>query len=319
MQHGHHPSRVRSAFTLIELLVVIAIIAILIALLVPAVQKVRDAAARMQCGNNLKQIGLGLHNYHGTWKRLPPGLSWTAPTSYYTGARHSWFPLLLPFVDQEPLFNILPQPQTQNLGWTPWFSTQANDPAGPTRVVLSLFLCPTDDGAFTQTQPWGVFTMGNYHAFFGGANLGQATTLSGGKRGAFGVNWGARLGDISDGSSNTLFMGEYLRSRGTSNDQRGLHWGDQPGYGHIYAALNPNTTSPDTLYTGYCNNQPSLNLPCISGDGGPNNTAASRSKHFGGVHVLMGDGVVRFVNQSINAATWQALVTIGSDEAIGDF
>ncbi len=67
------------------------------------------------------------------------------------------------------------------------------------------------------------------------------------------------------------------------------------------------------------NNQPSLNLPCISGDGGPNNTAASRSKHFGGVHVLMGDGVVRFVNQSINAATWQALVTIGSDEAIGDF
>ncbi len=319
MQPVRRGLRRRAAFTLIELLVVIAIIAILIALLVPAVQKVREAAARLQCSNNLKQLGLGFHNYHGSFKRLPPGLSWTSPSSFYSGARHSWFPLILPFVDQEPLFNMLPQPQTQNLQWTPWYSTQANNATGPTRVIVPLVLCPTDDGAFTETQPWGVFTLGNYHVFFGGTNLGQAAALTGGQRGAFGVNWGARMGDMSDGSSNTMVMGEYLRSRGTTNDQRGLHWGDQPGYGHIYAALNPNTTSPDTLYTGYCNNLPLLNLPCISGDSGPNNTAASRSKHSGGVQVLIGDGTVRFVNQSINSATWQALVTIDGSESIGDF
>src|SRR5713226_6670484 len=97
----------RSAFTLIELLVVIAIIAILIALLVPAVQKVREAAARLQCSNNMKQIGLAMHGYHDARKVLPPGLVWANNTSYYSGARSNWFPLILPYIDQMSVYNQL--------------------------------------------------------------------------------------------------------------------------------------------------------------------------------------------------------------------
>jgi prepilin-type N-terminal cleavage/methylation domain-containing protein len=234
----HKPGRAgpcRHAFTLIELLVVIAIIAILIALVVPAVQKVREAAARAQCGNNLKQLGIAFHGYHDANKVLPQGLVWGGGnTAYYSFPRSNWFPLILPYVEQGPLFSQLPHPQTEMLQWQPWFSAEATNPQGPTRVVIPLFLCPSDDGVFFDVQAWGTFTLGNYHVFFGGANLGAATTIAGTQSGAFGINYGARFVQITDGTSNTLLMGEYLRSHGASNDQRGLHWGDQPGYGHIY-------------------------------------------------------------------------------------
>jgi prepilin-type processing-associated H-X9-DG protein len=135
-------------------------------------------------------------------------------------------------------------------------------------------------------------------------------------RGAFGVNWGAKIVQIIDGTSNTMIMGEYLRGRGATNDQRGLHWGDQPGYGHIYASGNPNTSTPDTIYVGWCDNQPAQNLPCISGDSGPNNVAYSRSRHAGGVNVLFGDGTVRFVSQSISNTTWRAMATMAGAETV---
>jgi prepilin-type N-terminal cleavage/methylation domain-containing protein len=313
-----HPQlRVRSAFTLIELLVVIAIIAILIALLVPAVQKVREVAARTQCGNNLKQIGLGFHGYHGSFKTLPKGLIWNNG-AYYDTPRSNWLFHLFPFIDQVPLYQLLP-PAASTGQWYPWGSPEAMNPNGPTRQVVPVFLCPTDNGVLTESQPWGVFTMGNYHVFFGGTNLGDALAATGATKGAFGVNFGAKFAHITDGTSNTMFMGEYLRSRGAGNDQRGLLWGDQPGYGHIYAANNPNTPTPDLIYVGWCDNQPGVNLPCSNGDGGANNTAASRSRHAGGVQVLMGDGTVRFVNQNIANTTWRALVTISGNETIPDF
>jgi prepilin-type N-terminal cleavage/methylation domain-containing protein/prepilin-type processing-associated H-X9-DG protein len=312
--------RGRSAFTLIELLVVIAIIAILIALLVLAVQKVREAAARTQCANNLKQIGLAFHSRHDAFKALPKGLVWgDGNTSYYSFPRSNWLYHVYPFLELQTLYNMLPQPKAAQLQWMPWWSAEAANPNGPTGTVVQAFLCPSDNGILVELQPWGYFTMGNYHVFFGGANLGEATTITAARQGAFGVNFGAKFTQISDGTSNTMIMAEFLRSRGASNDQRGLLWGDEPGYGHIYAQYNPNTSSPDITYQGYCDNQPALNLPCISGNSGPNNTAASRSRHPGGVNVLFCDGAVRFVNQAINNTTWQALVTIGGAEPIGDY
>jgi prepilin-type processing-associated H-X9-DG protein len=186
--------------------------------------------------------------------------------------------------------------------------------------VIKTWLCPSDSGVLLNSQPWGVFSLGNYHAFFGGLNLGGARTNDPGQRAAFGVNYGARMLEITDGTSNTMVLGEYLRSRGAANDQRGMPWGDQPGYGQVYTQLSPNSGSPDLLYVGWCDNQPNQNLPCIDGDSGPNNTVAARSRHTGGVNVAMGDGSVRFVSQGVDLLTvWRPLATIAGGEVIPAF
>jgi prepilin-type N-terminal cleavage/methylation domain-containing protein len=313
------PGSPRPAFTLIELLVVIAIIAILIGLLLPAVQKVREAAARMSCSNNIKQLGLALHTHNDTVGRFPKGCVWNNG-NYYDFPRSGWNYSLFPYIEQDNLYKLFPQPAAGQQQWYPWFSPEATNVNGPTRPVIKTWLCPSDGGALHNTQAWGVFSLGNYHAFFGGLNLGGARANDPATRGAFGVNWGARLLDMSDGTSNTAVLGEYLRSRGASNDQRGMPWGDQPGYGQIYTQLSPNSTSPDFIYVGWCSNQPSSNLPCINGDTGPNNTVAARSMHTGGVQVCLGDGSVRFVSQSVDLVTvWRPLITIAGGEIIPNF
>jgi len=308
----------RYAFTLIELLVVIAIIGILIALLVPAVQKVRESSARAQCQNNLKQFGIALHGYHHAQGRLPLGLVWNGG-AYYAFPRSSWNYHLFPYVEQEPLYNMFPATARQRQ-WQPWWSAEAYDPNGPTRRVLNVWLCPSDDGALHNSQSWGVFSLGNYQVFFGGQNLGDAAGGLGKLKAAFGVNFGARLREITDGTSNTMLMGEYLRSRGGSRDQRGMAWGDQPSYGHIYTQVSPNSTSPDLIYIGWCDDKPREFMPCIDGDHGPNNTAASRSRHPGGVNILLADGSVRFIRQDIDLLTvWRPLATMAAEDALSDF
>jgi prepilin-type N-terminal cleavage/methylation domain-containing protein/prepilin-type processing-associated H-X9-DG protein len=324
--------RTARGFTLIELLVVIAIIAVLIGLLLPAVQKVREAAARMQCQNNLKQLGLAFHNYHDTRGAFPRGLVWGGGNAaFFTNPRTNWHYHTFPYIEQANIYNQLPQPDAANCTWNQTFDVVSRLPNGPTSAVIKTFLCPSDNGITVENQPFGNFTIGNYHVFFGGANLGQASVVTSNQRAAFGVNFGAKITDITDGTSNTMIMGEYLRSLGNLKadlqpgvsyllDQRGLLWYDEPGYGHIYAALNPNTTSPDLTFTGWCDNQPQAGLPCISGnsafDSTNNDTAASRSRHTGGVNAVFGDGSVHFMSQTINNAVWQSLVTIAGGEVI---
>jgi prepilin-type N-terminal cleavage/methylation domain-containing protein len=307
--------RHQRGFTLIELLVVIAIIAILIALLVPAVQKVRESAARAQCQNNLKQIMLGLHGVHDMNKVFPKCINWNGGT-YYTSPRSGWHHVVLPYIEQQDLFAQYPGTAAQQQ-WYPYFTPEATSATGPTRVVIQAWLCPADDGVLFDSQSWGVFFLGNYHSFLGGLNLGGAFAKKANERSVMAIDFGARMSDITDGTSNTMVLGEYLRSRGASNDQRGILWGDQPGYGSVFTQLSPNSASPDFIYNGWCNNQPLANLPCVSGDAGPNNTVAARSFHPGGVSVALGDGSVRFMDQNVDLLTvWRPMVTIQGDEAI---
>jgi prepilin-type N-terminal cleavage/methylation domain-containing protein/prepilin-type processing-associated H-X9-DG protein len=312
------PRGPRPGFTLIELLVVIAIIAILIALLLPAVQKVREASNRAQCQNNLKQLALGLHGYHDAHKRFPKGLVWNSG-NYYDFPRTGWNYPLFPHIEQDNLYRLFPA-SARSQQWYPWFSPEATNPNGPTRVIIPIWVCPSDSGATHNNQAWGSFALGNYHAVFGGMNLEGARTAGPAQRAAFGVNYGARFADFADGQSNSMVLAEYQRSRGAANDQRGMPWGDQPGYGHVYTQLSPNSSSPDLLYVGWCDNQPGVNLPCVNGDTGPNNTVAARSQHPGGVNVALGDGSVRFVNNSVDLLTvWRPLATIAGGEVLGDF
>jgi len=320
----------RRAFTLIELLVVIAIIAILVGLLLPAVQKVRESSAKLKCTNSLKQFGLAFASYHGAKGRFPNGLTWATNSSspycstdplasYYWFPRSSWNYHIFPYIEQESAYRALGTAAAQYT-WLPWGSAEALDPNGPTRVVMKLALCPSDTNQTTVTQPWGVFSYSNYHVMFGGNTLGDAQAQIPAQRGAFGVNYGAAVVEIIDGSSNTVIMTEYLRTTGASNDQRGLWWADQPGYGHVYSQLSPNSTSPDLTYQGWCYNQPNINMPCISGDYGPNNTAGARSRHAGGVDALFGDGSVRFVNQNVDLLkVWRPLSTIAGGETVAPF
>jgi prepilin-type N-terminal cleavage/methylation domain-containing protein/prepilin-type processing-associated H-X9-DG protein len=308
----------RRGFTLIELLVVIAVVAILVGLLLPAVQKVREAASRVKCQNNLKQLALALHSRHDAYGSFPKGAVWNNG-GYYDAPRSGWNYALFPYLEQDNVYRRLP-PEAARQQWYPWWSAEATDPNGPTRVLIPTWLCPSDDGARFNSQPWGVFSLGNYHAFFGGLTLGGALAATPGQRAALGVNFGARLSDFADGTSNTMVLGEYLRSRGAGNDQRGMPWGDQPGYGQVYTQLSPNSGSPDLLYVGWCDSQPAANLPCVNGDGGPNNTVAARSRHRGGVNVALGDGSVRFVRDEVDLLTvWRPLATIAGGEVVPAF
>ena len=308
-------SHSRRAFTLIELLVVIAIIAILIGLLVPAVQKVREAAARTQCANNLKQLGLGMHAYHDVFKKLPPGMS---PGTVNYGDRYccwgTWMVAILPYIEQGPAFRIY-----QNYG--------GNDSTGPryaggvnvqvTRMRFAVMTCPSD----IPNAPLSSITSHNYGVNYGNTTLYQAPTVTMGGvtytfRGApFGVNKGYTLLSISDGTSNTLLMTEVIQGQG--RDLRGFAWWG-PASG-ITTLAGPNTSVPDAMEPGYCVASNPLNPPCTGNVAADGEMMFARSRHTDGLNAAMADGSVRFVVNSINLVTWQSLGTARGGEPLGDF
>jgi prepilin-type N-terminal cleavage/methylation domain-containing protein/prepilin-type processing-associated H-X9-DG protein len=183
----------RKAFTLIELLVVIAIIGVLIGLLLPAVQKVRSAAARTRCQNNLKQIGLALHNYHSVYDSFPPGLttSTAPPNSYYM----SWMTRLLPYIEQDNLWSIS-QAAWQSVNY-PW----DNPPHVGLSTVLQTYICAADYREMSAN--WGE---GYFVAFTG--YLGVNGTNQANQDGIFFNDMAFSFRDITDGTSNTLAVGE---------------------------------------------------------------------------------------------------------------
>jgi prepilin-type N-terminal cleavage/methylation domain-containing protein/prepilin-type processing-associated H-X9-DG protein len=302
------------AFTLIELLVVLAILAVLIGLLLPAVQKVREAASRTGCRNNLKQIGLALHNYHDAQGSFPPGYVELYPP---LTDRATWITLLLPYFEQDNLFQTYDPNQTTGGGA---HNTLLN------RTKLKVFKCPADNDLPPKPYPpdptVGPWALGNYLANNGlGPMRSDWQPLSSVVQpGAFMVNSQVRLGDITDGTSNTMLVSECLNVPGSGGDE---DWRGNLSYPEnclFHWNYPPNTSNPDWLRQGLCVSVP--RAPCVARHTAYNdrqNLVSARSNHPGGVHVLLADGSARFVRDGIELGTWQALGSPAGGEVLGDF
>jgi len=300
----------QKGFTLVELLVVIAIIGVLVALLLPAVQAAREAARRTQCNNNLKQLGLAMHNHHDTYQGLPPG---QGPSGCCWG---TWQVLVLPFVEQQNAYDLY-----QNWG--------GNDSTGPrygsspnttnvTNRRYAAFTCPSDP---TNNSPIASITNHNYAVNYGSTTYNQAdhsgvSFLGAPFARAKSANnklRGANLSTITDGTSNTLLAAEVLQGQGT--DLRGFTWwGDAA---QISAFLAPNSSQPDRIYSAtYCQNLPLQGLPCAVSSTSDPTMFASRSQHPGGVQVALCDGSSRFVPETVDLNVWRAMASSQGGEVV---
>ena len=343
-------SSTRRGFTLIELLVVIALIGVLIGLLLPAVQAAREAARRMQCLNNLKQLGLAVHTYETANGALPPQQV-LAFSGGAVGWKSQWgvTSRLLPYAEQGPVFNSIN------------FSLKSSAPDNTTAAstTLALLICPSEveTTPFTSTSATTGLTT-TYGVSNYGWNVGDWYTFGGvggpNNRGAFQANASRRLAAFTDGLSQSLLAAEgktYTQAyhncpavvppglavplaspdpaavlgvvagagTGCGTPTKGhVRW----AYGDSFSdgfttALPPNTASPAGT--------PAVDSDLTSqdeDDGGPTYSAVTaRSYHAGGVHALFGDGSVKFVRNAITWQTWRALGTIGGREVIsqGDY
>ncbi len=348
-----HSSRLRHGFTLIELLVVIAIIAVLIALLLPAVQSAREAARRIQCTNNLKQMGLALMNYESSNNAFPPttvlvpATTGTAPTWSF---QSSWsaFARASSFMEQGSLYNAI------NYSLT--YSNPANDTATTTR--LAFLLCPSDPGPlYDLAKPLGGGTTpanattsygtsdGDWYVW--SVNWGATNTLGPRNGSLFGPTYSRTIANVTDGLSNTLAVSE-----GTIGHLQARHCGDASGAGSSPPGFSPtNVPAPGqasltalaslisscgnvpkpvghtrwsnggVYYSGFTTantpNQP-IDWDWVDeNDGGVTYMSLSASSyHPGGVNALFGDGSVRSVKNTVNGVTWRALGTIAGGEVI---
>jgi prepilin-type N-terminal cleavage/methylation domain-containing protein len=304
----------RRAFTLIELLVVIAIIAVLISLLLPAVQQAREAARRTQCKNNLKQIGLALHNYEGSHRVFPPSSTsalrrgvWEWPANGPADPRirlHSFASLILPYIDQANMYNQI--------------DYSVSSLAVVNRMVASqklpFYLCPSYTGRQVSTDPLYVTTVGfsefairNYVAMGARTVLGLSGAIP-----AEGVMYpGSRNGfrDVTDGTSNTIVIAE-------TREENASVWID--GTSAAVVARWTDLTRPDlaggTVSINYTPYFPGGIFPQSIGQAyGPS------SQHEGGAHHLLGDGSVRFISENLDVMLYDSLVTRAGGEVVGEF
>jgi prepilin-type N-terminal cleavage/methylation domain-containing protein/prepilin-type processing-associated H-X9-DG protein len=299
----------RPGFTLIELLVVIAIIAILVGLLLPAVQKVREAAARVKCQNNLKQIGLAFHNYESAYGRFPAGFISGASTvdAESTGPGWGWGTALLPFLEQENLYRQID------------LKKDIADPVNAAARVrpLSVYLCPSDSpptptfvAANDAGTPLAEVAFANYVAVGGTVEVSGFPDTNTGTfvRDRTLTFRGFRVGDVSDGTSGTLFVTERASKRSPQTTWTGAVTGA------IAPPLNPafDSEEPPTFCT--------TNTGTVADGRTPNNALEhvedANSRHTGGVNALFGDGSVRFVRDSIDPRAWVAIGTRAGGETV---
>jgi prepilin-type N-terminal cleavage/methylation domain-containing protein/prepilin-type processing-associated H-X9-DG protein len=342
--------RQRKGFTLVELLVVIAIIAILIGFLLPAVQKVRDAAARASCQNNLKQFGTAGHAYHDAYQRLPPAVMMPyaqANIDPLTGGAANpfgpnWAVLILPFIEQQALYleaNPGSYPGTANLANLASYNLSWRVVRGNS---IKTFLCPADKGPGEPfTDPLGRpleagWARGNYacnggtadtdHHIRGDNAVNNPPYLGMSKGPVMSIDYGARLTDITDGTS-TTFLFHEVRIGVNSQDIRGTWALGMPGASIVCAGRDTNPTPNNRLDNADevegCNGfwYPGIGtrdgMGCRTGN--PYGMASqARSLHTGGVNACFADGHVQFVRDSISQLTWVLLQSSNDSQIPGD-
>ncbi len=329
----------RRAFTLIELLVVIAIIAVLVALILPAVQQAREAARRTQCRNNLKQIGLALHNYHDTHSTFPAGVMakrtvevggtncYLYPPPGYVYSKEAnymgWRVSILPQLEQGNTYSSLdfsagfghplsPSPP----GWNYSSAENANRAAG--LQTIEAFVCPSspirrDSTQLAASTYWGT----------GGRFDGNPISPCGGdpsdlqyKSGFFWVNSDRRIGHVTDGTSNTLLVGEHKLLNKEDNYKNSTSWifhGRHRLFNHVHQTYTLNAYQTSFLPL---NSKPQV----MTGDPF---LAATRysfgSSHTGGAQFALGDGSVRFLSDAIDKAVYDNLFSVDGREVVGEF
>ncbi len=331
----------KNGFTLIELLVVIAIIAVLIALLLPAVQQARESARRTQCKNNLKQMGLGLHNYESTYSRFPSAGEGEnfAITDRQIGL--SMFIAILPFIDQGPLYNQFN------------FSVHYSNPLNltPASAKIAAYLCPSNSFQTADPKGYGLIDympiaytdidpvtgLRNKHT--------PGTSLGATKDSALGL-YGNKIGDVSDGTSNTIavledagrlavaatsLVGAYTQSQvimqngwtagqmcgGSGTNTCPYRWADGDTGNGVSGAWNATTTP-----MGWINNNKTpaggpAACPWTTQNCGPNDEAFSL--HTGGCHALLCDGSVRFISENTDIQVGRKLSDRADGQVIGEF
>jgi prepilin-type N-terminal cleavage/methylation domain-containing protein len=326
-------TRLRSrGFTLIELLVVIAIIAILIALLLPAVQQAREAARRSQCKNNLKQLGLALHNYHDSARCFPPGVT-RATTTNSTWGGFSAHTMLLPYLDQAPLYNKV---NFHQFSYGP-------DNVITRRTVVPVFMCPSDSALRGSAEVGN-----NNYPMSTGPSVGW--TGAGDSNGFFARDIIVRISDAQDGASQSIMASEHLVGDNSSTTYTpgdlvravpfpsgtpNKKWtpAQVAAYGTACTAAKTNHHSSggqswmysmmyETLFNTLAtpnNPAPTCYICSGCGDGDNPGNFPARSRHVGGVHTLLGDGAIRFVSDSIDHNTWQSLGSIRDGDIPGEF
>jgi prepilin-type N-terminal cleavage/methylation domain-containing protein/prepilin-type processing-associated H-X9-DG protein len=342
----------RPGFTLIELLVVIAIIAVLIGLLLPAVQKVRESASRSSCENNLKQLALAVHHYESAYGKLPTAWPGDVPPAYsgvptYFFSWSTWAQIN-PYLEQTNIANRMDLAQPIYDPFPPFNITAANQFA--VQQVVKLFLCPSDRmrPVVDNNMPYGVPTIGptNYAVCLGTGTTGGAAPFGSpyNTDGVFQVQTPIRLVDITDGTSSTVAMSESTLGDGPESA-----FGPMPAVGAqaVYAYLNPGTPLTDAncasaalwnverrrgfmWATGeiraaaYNHYYPpnSTTYDCVTNDPAQGYLSlgwrAARSRHPNGVNAALADGSVRFVGNGIDPTAWRQLATRAGGETVTD-